>query len=157
MLIYVSVQVCEPFVLYWFDTLSCFSNWRGWMVYFAAVLQNFVAQLIVYDIVILIVNLDLYFPVFCAADVPNWWSVGRHGGYLRVDVILTRIVVQIVIGLRLRWNGLLLERRRRPVAVVWLPVTAVVDAADIFFFGDLGLGTEYPLSIDSLACTHLDL
>ena len=44
-----------------------------------------------------------------------------------------------------------------PVAVVWLPVTAVVDAADVFFFGDLGLGTEYPLSIDSLACTHLDL
>ena len=42
------------------------------MVYFATVLQNFVAQLIVYDIVILIVNLDLYFPVFYAADVPNW-------------------------------------------------------------------------------------
>jgi len=42
------------------------------MVYFTAVLQNFVAQLIVYDIVILVVNLDLYFLVFGVADVPNW-------------------------------------------------------------------------------------
>lgn len=42
------------------------------MVYFATVLQYFVAQLIIYDIVILIVNLNLYFLVFHVADVSNW-------------------------------------------------------------------------------------
>jgi len=80
-----------------------------------------------------------------------------------MDVI---VVVQIVIGLRLGrkfllcvYYGLLLEGRRWPVAVVWLPVTAptaVVDAAYIFVFGDLGLSTEYSLSIYSFACAHLD-
>ena len=42
------------------------------MVYFAAVLQYFVAQLIVYDIFISVVYLDLYFLVFDVADVANW-------------------------------------------------------------------------------------
>jgi hypothetical protein len=73
-----------------------------------------------------------------------------------MDII---VVVQIVIGFRLGRNGLLLEGRRWPAAVVWLLVTAltaVVDAAYILFFGDLGLGTEYPLSVHSFACTHLD-
>ena len=55
------------------------------------------AQLIVYDIVILVIYLDLYFLVFGMADVPDWRLVGRHGGYLRMDVV---VVVLIVIGLR---------------------------------------------------------
>ena len=91
------------------------------------------------------------------ADVPDWRLVGRHGGYLRMDVV---VVVLIVIGLRFGWNGLLLEGKRWLVVVMWLPFTAsaaVVDATYIFVFSNLGLSTEYSLSIYSFACTHLDL
>ena len=73
-----------------------------------------------------------------------------------MDVI---VVVGIAIELRLGCNGLLLEGRRWPVALVWSTITAptaVVNAAYVVFLGDLGLSTEYPLPIHSFACTHLD-
>ena len=73
-----------------------------------------------------------------------------------MDVI---VVVGFVIELRLGCNGLLLEAKRWPVALVWSTLTAptaVLDAAHIFPLSSLGLSTEYPLSIYSFACTRLD-